>query len=577
MKKIIFPITFVLSIFSMAQIKQGDVNVNRKDDIQQGSVTVNRVYEPNVEAAEKIKQTPQEKTEIQKKYQPSYTPKDLAAASDFETSTLRAEELPVENSRNFRNYFEAGYGNNSNLDLNAFVDYEFDESSTIGVSAGYRSAKANLKNSIIDDGFTHFNADGFYRYNLANAVAKVGIGARLSGYDLYGYAPEITSTQIGKNNYLSYTHLKAYGIYDIFDSYWLNDIKAEYHFFRSNYKSRENHIKLNANVGSKDLFDFSLLGSESFGLISKGNLEFLNSHFDFSFLQQRKAYNFLNLGLTPQIAWLGDFIDITAGANIQYLNQPEGQNKVYIAPQAEFTVKPTPEFNFLGGINGGVDLRSFQELADFNPYLFGHQALEPSINRLGFYIGLKGDVGSDFKYTVTAGYQKLENILGFLNVPLSYSSAVPFGNGNTFHSYYDDGNRNHLEANINYFGINNLDLNAVLNYQKFNLNNLKEVYEVPTLQASLGANYRLLQQKLKLGGDIFFVGSRKTWVGEDFSAGEEANLNSYLDLNLNARYQITNQWNVFIKGQNLINNNYQRFYHYRVQGAHIIGGIMFKF
>lgn len=577
MKKIIFPITFALSVFSMAQIKQGDVNVNRKDDIQQGSATVNRVYEPNVEVAEKIKQTPEEKTEIQKKYKLIYKPKDVAAASDFETSTLSAEELPIENGKNFNNYIQAGYGNHSNLQIQGFVGYDFDENSAIGINAGYRTAKAALANSIVDDDFSHFYADGFYRYNLENSMAKVGILAALSGYNLYGYAPETTPEQIGKNNYLSYTHLQAYGVYDVFDSYWLDEVKAEYNFFSNNYKSGENHIKLQASTGSKDLFDFNFLGSESFGLISKGNLEFLNTNFNLSFLQQRKDYNFFNAGVTPQIVWLGDFIDLAAGANIQYLNQSEDKSKVYIAPQAEFTVKPTPELNFLGGINGGVDLRSFKELADFNPYLFGHQALKPSINRLGFYVGLKGDIGSDFKYTVTAGYQKLENILGFLNVPLAYSSVVPFGNGNTFHSYYDKGNRNYLDANINYIAINNLDLNATLNYQKFNLAHLKEVYEVPALKGSLGANYQMLEQKLKLGGDIFFVGSRKAWIGEDLTAGKEVNLSSYLDLNLNARYQITNQWSVFARGQNLINRNYQRFLNYRVQGAHIIGGILFKF
>lgn len=571
MKKLIYPITLMLSLYSMAQIKQGE----RKEDIKQGSVVINRKYEPNVKAAEKIKQSPHEDTKINKKYQPSYTLKDVKAASDFETSTINAEQLPIDPSSNYPNYIELGYGNNQNMAINSFVSYDRDQNNSFGINVGYRSAKANLNRSLTRDRNSNLILDGFYRHNLENSMIKVGLGTNIKSVDLYGYSSSTIKNEIGKNNYLSYTNLNAYGTYKVFDNYLIDEVNAKYDFLSNNFKSRENNLKLDASLGSKDLFNFNFLGSESFGLTAKMDLELLSTSFNEEFSNQEKKYSFFKTSITPQLAWLNDFLDIMAGAKIEYLNGSE--NSLDIMPNIEITAKPTAEFRLFGGINSGVDLKSYKNLINFNPYLFGHQELKPSINKFGLYAGIKGDVNRNIKYSFVAGYQKMKNIIGFIKLPIQPNNNASFGYGNTFHSYYDNGNKNYLNAEVNYLGIKSLEISANIAYQNYNLDNIPTIYEIPRFNANISSLYKLLNQKLELGADLIFVGAKTGWIGLDPINGKKIKIDPYLDLNLNANYRITNQFSILLKGQNLFNKNYQRFTDYNVQGLHIIGGLMFLF
>src|SRR5690606_29874925 len=111
MKKSIIFISLFSGTMALAQIQQGQSTVNRDSDFEQQSVTVERNYEPKVEAAEKIKQTPQIESTEKDKLHVEYGLKDVNAESDFETTTIGAEELPVKDQNPYNNYIRAGYGN----------------------------------------------------------------------------------------------------------------------------------------------------------------------------------------------------------------------------------------------------------------------------------------------------------------------------------------------------------------------------------------------------------------------------------------------------------------------------------
>ena len=54
-------------------------------------------------------------------------------------------------------------------------------------------------------------------------------------------------------------------------------------------------------------------------------------------------------------------------------------------------------------------------------------------------------------------------------------------------------------------------------------------------------------------------------------------LGSFVDVNLNGGYHFNDALSVFLKLNNVLNANYQRFSNFNVQGFQALGGVTYKF
>ena len=84
---------------------------------------------------------------------------------------------------------------------------------------------------------------------------------------------------------------------------------------------------------------------------------------------------------------------------------------------------------------------------------------------------------------------------------------------------------------------------------------------------------------------LFFVGQRKDLKATPSIANvfppiytqEVISLSSYFDLNAQVNYKNNERLTFFFKGNNLANQNYQRWMNYQVQGLQIMLGANYKF
>jgi outer membrane receptor protein involved in Fe transport len=84
---------------------------------------------------------------------------------------------------------------------------------------------------------------------------------------------------------------------------------------------------------------------------------------------------------------------------------------------------------------------------------------------------------------------------------------------------------------------------------------------------------------------LFFVGQRKDLKATPSIANvfppiytqEVISLSSYFDLNAQVNYKHNERLTFFFKGNNLANQNYQRWMNYQVQGLQIMLGANYKF
>lgn len=586
-KKILGIIAIGFSTLGFAQIQQGSSNVERVgDDIKEESVTVEREYKPKVEAAEKIKQTPQIAPVEPRKQELKYATKDVNAASDFETTTIAADTLSISRANPYNNYVRVGYGNQASLIADGYLGYEIDDTQSFGVKFDYFSTDAKIDNSLTDTNSSELNATVFYKKDLENAELDLKAGGGLQKVNFYGIHNNNWTQLEGRDVTDLYSDFQVSGTYKTFENLWLQNAKMKMNYFGGKFNANEMGADLSALFGNENLYELDALNG-NIGITALTQLNILNTRFE---LEEKTKFSYFTAGINPMIHFGSDLLKLKAGINLQYNNESESEvNDTYFFPMLEVFVNAAPEFGIFGGIKGGLQQNSYQSMVAQNPYLYPELSLAPTVNNFEIYTGIRGEFGGVFKYNATAGYQDLDRILLFTKAPISLTSSspltfneAPYNYGNVFQAVYDNGKRTYVQGQIRYLGIENLNLGLKLQFQGYSLDTQSEPWELPNLTSSVHADYKMLQEKLILGTDWFFVGGRKGLATTlqsltNIQQTERVDLDAYVDLNLNATYMITPKWAAFVQANNLLNNNYDRFTDYQTQGFTVLGGVMFKF
>ncbi len=153
---------------------------------------------------------------------------------------------------------------------------------------------------------------------------------------------------------------------------------------------------------------------------------------------------------------------------------------------------------------------------------------------------------------------------------------------------YDDASKIELAGYMKWVPIEKLSLDGGLTLMKYNLENLPFAYNIPKLQATFGAQYKMFNNKFRLGMNGIYTSNRVTnsyRYDQDpnnpnaliFDAYDNELLSNYLDLNVSGEYQILEKFSIFALGNNLLNQKYERFKGYKVLGAQFVGGVKFRF
>ncbi len=584
--KILSLVLVGISQFSLAQIKEERLILDRK-------------REPEVKKIEKKKTS----VETEKNYPPKeksqepveYKITNVPAVSDFKTSTIEGEDIsPKFNNDSQRNYFQAGFGNYSKFLADGNISYEINKDTEVGVDVHGLSTIGLKKEFPWSSKQSDFNAAAFL--NSFSNKGKLNITADWGNhnYNYYGIYALQPSSDIDLKQ--SYNQLKINGFYDFYSNDILNNVKFKSSLLTDHFDARENLGSAELNLSKYDLPFFS---AKDMKINADLGVNLSTQDSKFSLLNENQS-NFLLTSLKPKISFYKGNSYLAIGSDFSFVNAkiwdkntPEAKtNDFKWFPFAEVLFEATEQYKFYAGIDGGVQLNSYADLLQQNPYLVSDVVLKPTETKYHFYFGLKGDIDQELKYDVKAGFSDLKNVQFFrANDLFDYNNTLnrsAYNFANTFSAVYDDGTLSEVKGSLQYFPLQNLIIDAELHYMKFNLKNLNEVYYKPVLQSTFGVKYSLLDRKLNLGFKGIFVVERKTnayqidvdgVVPNQFTSTENAkkSLPAYLDLNLNADYKINKNFTVFVMGNNLLNKKYEHYLGYKVLGAQVLGGLRISF
>ena len=572
--------------------------------IKEEKLILDRKREPEIKKIEKKKTS----VETEKNYPPKekktqdslnlkYNITNVPAASDFQTSAIQGEDISPKFDVDYpRNYFQVGVGNYAKILADGNISTTLKNKMEVGADVHFLSTNGLKKDYDWSSKQLSANLGAFL--NSYGEQGKLGVNADFgldyyNYYGIYALAPSSDADLQQRTN-----QFKINGYYDFYSKEILNDIRVKSSFLSDKFGAKEMGAEVLVNLSKHDIAIPFIEGLNMNGDLGV-NLEILKT--DFSLLNENSS-NFFNAGLSPKVTFFKGKSYLMIGSDFSFLNGRNSNlilptevknNKTYWFPKAEVFFSATDEFNIYAGVNGGLELNSYSNLLQQNPYLVSDQLLRPTETKYKIYGGIKGDINQNIKYDINTSFGKMNDIMFFkANDLFDYNfmqNRFGWDYANTFSTAYDNGNVMEVNATVQYFPLENLVLDAEFNFAKYSLDNFENIYNKPLLKGSLGAKYTLLNKKLNLGAKAIFGSDMTTnsyeitglafTVPPVYLSTENKNdkVGGFADVNLSAEYKIHKNFSIFALGNNLLNAKYQTLNGYKVLGAQILGGVKISF
>ncbi|MBP5724679.1 MAG: hypothetical protein J6X18_14035 [Bacteroidales bacterium] len=224
-----------------------------------------------------------------------------------------------------------------------------------------------------------------------------------------------------------------------------------------------------------------------------------------------------------------------------------------------------PYFNF----GGNVDLVSMNEMFEENPYVADSVMIRPTINKLGFEIGLNGRVKKLITYNTSFSVKAYEDMYfwdaQYLRKPYTMT---------TFKVEYDDATVMDFHGD---FGLLFRKVNFAVNfdYYLWQLQTIKEAWYKPIIDFTLASRFYIVnpnsnKNKLSVEPRLFY----RLFTSEGH--GDYGNL-SNVDLGFEATYFYNSIFQIFLDVNNILGMNTDKYVDYPLQGFNFLIGASFSF
>lgn len=568
---------------AMAQVKEGTI----------GSEVVNIVkpYTPTISDAFKVKETPVLKDEDeQKKEAIQYRIFSFPVASTFAPNKGKAAALdPVKKEKLYDNYATLGFGNYGTANAELFLSKSISNTSYFGTMLRHLSSQGGIKDVVLEDKYANTSVDVTYGVRERNLSWNLDLGFKNQMYNWYGLPN-----------------------YSLFTDAIIQDIDS---------KQTYNTIALGGKLHLKNSF-FTEVGtqfkhfSDAFG--SAENRFFITPQFDFKVMDQKvktdfvfdyvggdferridlinSAYNYsaLNFGFSPRIFYQQDDLSVQVGASVFYavlnrntIGMPVNKNSIYMYPNIKASYKLVGDILVAyAGAEGGLQQNSYADFVDENPFVSPTLFIEPTDNKYDIYAGLKGKLANSVSFNVKASFLNQDNKALFLHNRFNVLSTNTEGYayGNSFGVVYDNVKTMGLFGELKAEFSKNISFGMDGTFSNYSTNIASQAWNLPQLK--LGSSLAVtINEKWYAGAHVFYVGERKDLISvqsdaavfpPDFS-DQTVTLKGYFDLNAHVGYRYNARLTAYLIGNNLANQQYDRWANFPVQGIQVLIGANYKF
>lgn len=586
MKKYITCFLVLASAVVMAQRKSK--KEKKKDTITTTVITVVTSYTPTIADASKIKKTPViTLSDNSKKKKLDYKIFSAPVASTFVPKSGVVKGIDVgKKERLFNNYVAGGYGKFNAPYLEAFLQqnrkFEYDYS----VYLKYISSGNGVESTPLDNGYTALSLGAYYTKEDRYFTWKIGGNIKRNQYHWYG----LPAIDFDAESIAAIDEKQAYGFYElegefIFKNTTIDKIKGALNMFDDLFRSQEIQFRLQSS------FTFPLTRMNRFwnDLKLDASIDYLGGEFEQSYRDSDQLpYRFFNAGIHPSYRFEWKDFNVKLGTKVYLSIDPENSLTDFLGyPDIQVTYPITSKtINAYVGAGGDLHMNSFRSLSDQNPFISPTIFVTTTSEQYQLFGGIKGTFSSNVSFDISASYKSEEDKALFIRnnsktngvFDDSSNPLLGFEYGNSFDVTYDDISTLSIFAELGVDVSKRIVAGGTVQFNSYTTTLQQTAWNLPELRGTIFGKYR--NDQWYATANIFFVGERMDllYTGTFPSpVSETQTLDAYTDINLNGGYHFNDFVSVFIQLNNILNNDYQRFANFNVQGFQVLGGVTYKF
>jgi hypothetical protein len=578
LKRIVLLLVFLAGNLAFAQVNEG---------IGTEVINVVKPYTPTISDAFKVKEIPVlEDSENTKTATITYTIFSFPVASTFvpaKGNAVQADKPAAE--KLFANYAELGGGNYGTISSALYLTHNFDAHNFINAAINHLSSAGGIKGVEIPDSYLKSGFDVTYGSKKQTYGWDANLGYHLQKQHWYGidFGPEslVDWTGISKDKF---SKAQTFQRIDLganlrFTDYMLKQVGVEYTRFWDAFDSSEIQFKVRPDLvfmqSNKEIKTAILLDHVS-GSFAK----------DYENLPL-PSYSSTSIGVQPGFAMQQDDWSFSLGTALFYntTTQTTG-SKFFIYPKVAASLKVVGDLMvFYTGIDGDLQQNTYRNFAQVNPFVSPTLFISPTNKQIDVFAGLKGKLASYLSYDVKAALKQENNKALFRSNYLKFYADENeiYTFGNSFELIYDNVKTIQVTGGLKSDLNKDIAVGVQATVSKYVLSNEAYAWNLPQIELQANAEVAFLP-KWSAGTDLFFVGERKDAQADQIvmplnllPIEYTQTLKSYVDANFHLNYKHNARWGAFLKLNNVLNQNYQRWLNYPVQGFQVLAGASYKF
>lgn len=573
----------------MSSIAQEKKPVSVKDTVKTEVVEVITAYNPEIADANKIKKNPViQLSDKNKKKTLNYAIFSAPVASTFipKSGVVKGIDVGVK-ERIYDNYAALGFGNYKSTFAEIYIHNYTRFQSEYGISSKYQTSQNNINNTLLNSDFSNFLATVFYKREERYFDWKITLNTEQNNYNWYGleentFVPNIIDN-IEENQ--KYSYFNATGEIDFLDAY-LDQSVLSLSYFTDDYSSSEFLINLNTN------FDFPIdfISRRLNNLKVKTGVEYLVGNFATNYSNNNELnYSIFTANINPQYKdTFGGFTAHLGAKIIASFDAENSTNHFLVYPDIQLQQSILPEkLNIYTGIFGDFHTNTYKNFTEDNQFISPTQFITQTAEKYNVFLGFNGVMFNDFSFNVSASLKEEEDKALFVrnnskssgvNNNINGIALKGYEYGNSFSVIYDDVKTTSVTAELAYDLTKKIVLTTNFQFNSFTMQTQKEAWNLPTIQAGFTGKYK--SNKWYATTSIFYVGERKDVLYANTfpsNINSTETLDAFVDINANGGYHFNDKFSAFLRLNNILNTEYQRFANFNVQGFQVLGGITYKF
>jgi hypothetical protein len=449
-------------------------------------------------------------------------------------------------------YLKAGFGNFGTPYLEGYVNNKRDKQYAYGAHVKHLSSK----NGPVDEensGVSESQFDVFGKVFTKKAVLGGDLGFGLNKVHFYGYptGDVVNADDIEQQ----FTKLKVNGFVKS-----NNGVKDPSYLFGLGYKHISDDFNAKEGVfSSKFTLIYPASGDNSFGI--DANLSVI-SRTDTNVSDSRLLFN-----AQPTYDFNYNNFKLTAGLNAVYENDTlQSLGKLHLYPVIRAAYDVSTKVELYAGLEGGIVSNTYHSTVARVPFVNADAPISHTNKLYQFSGGLRAKAGkSSF---VHAGF----SMGGYKEYQYVVNNST---DASRFNLFYDS----ETSTIANIFGEWGMTKSQQLqwslrgDYFMYNMGSQAEAWHQPQYKVTAMAKYNIFN-KIILEADLHVLGGLKAL---DLSADMAIDLDPVIDLGVQGKYLLSEQFSIFVKLNNVMSQENQLLYRYPMKGFQAIGGISYTF